>query len=162
MATKPAPTPSPLIPGVSFLDSASRELVADFTFDRLPTVKFRVAHITRSDGLVKIQERARRIEWDKEQRMNVQTLDADVLAADLAGAIMRGWTGLTVETLAVLVPLDVGEGVDAKTPIPFTPETAVYLLKNGNEFSKWVTTTASDPANFVGVSALPRNAQSAI
>lgn len=150
-----------VVPGVSLLDTSTKELVADFSLPDLPGATFRLAHVTRADGLTKITERCTRIEWDREKKTQVEVVDQDVFAAECAKAIFRGWDGLTVGKLASLLPLDVAEGVDLTTPVPFDLGTAATILRHALTFAKWAVSTAADPANFAGVRAVPRNAQSA-
>jgi hypothetical protein len=148
------------IPGVKLLDSSARELVVDVPFPFEKGVVFRLAHLSRNDGLSRIYEQCKRVEWNKEAKAQVETLDYDALATMVADAVVRGWSGLTVERLARYIALDVSEGVDLKADVPYDRETAITVLRSADKIGKWITETASDPSVFVGVRAVPRTAQS--
>ena len=51
-----------------------------------------------------------------------------------------GWSGLTMEIVKSLVPIEVAEA-NLKTEVPYDHEDALWLVKNSSEFDSFISDT---------------------
>jgi len=60
---------------------------------------------------------------------------------------VKGWTGLKLNYLEQLAPVDLtGQDMDAE--LEYSPENALYLMKNSSNFDGFVSEQVSDLGNF--------------
>jgi hypothetical protein len=60
---------------------------------------------------------------------------------------VKGWTGLKLSYLEQLAPVDLaGQNMDAD--LGYTPENALYLMKNSSNFDAFISEQVTDLGNF--------------
>ena len=62
-------------------------------------------------------------------------------------AAVKGWSGLKLKYLEQLAPVDL-TGQDMEAELNFTPENALYLMKNSSNFDGFISEQVSDLGNF--------------
>ena len=62
-------------------------------------------------------------------------------------AAVKGWSGLKLKYLEQLAPVDL-TGQDMEAELNFTPENALYLMKNSSNFDAFVSEQVTDLGNF--------------
>lgn len=151
--------------GITVLDTDKHELIKSFPVEVVGGThdfKITLAYLSR-DGLGKINERNRRVVWSKELSRQVEEMDENGMAADLAKVLVRDWAGLNVGVLRRMMPVQITkEGITDASVIACDVETATMLMIHAADFAKWIVTVATDPARFMDVQAVPRSAPSKI
>lgn len=60
---------------------------------------------------------------------------------------VKGWKGLKLAYLEQLAPVDL-TGQDMEAELEFTPENALYLMKNSSNFDAFISEQVTDLGNF--------------
>lgn len=60
---------------------------------------------------------------------------------------VKGWTGFKLSYLEQLAPVDLS-GQDLNNTLEYTPENALYLMKNSSNFDAFVSEQVTDLGNF--------------
>ena len=60
---------------------------------------------------------------------------------------VKGWSGFKLSYLEQLAPVDL-KGQDLDNELEYTPENALYLMKNSSNFDAFVSEQVSDLGNF--------------
>jgi hypothetical protein len=80
-------------------------------------------------------------------RQPVEELNEELFLELYVKSAIKGWTGLTLEHLEKLAPVDIS-GQDPKSELEYSEENALYLMKNSGDFDSFVSETVSDLGNF--------------
>ena len=60
---------------------------------------------------------------------------------------IKGWSGLKLKYLEQLAPVDLS-GQDMEAELGYTPENALYLMKNSSNFDAFISEQVTDLGNF--------------
>lgn len=76
-----------------------------------------------------------------------EDFDEDLFLQLYVQNTIKDWTGLTLEHLAKLVPIELGDR-DPATTVDFSDENALSLMKNSTNFDSFITEQVTDLGNF--------------
>lgn len=62
-------------------------------------------------------------------------------------AAIKGWSGLKLKYLEQLAPIDLGAN-DPESELPFSDESALYLMQTSSDFDSFISNTVTDLSNF--------------
>ena len=110
----------------------------------LPGFKVNVAFMSR-ETLVNIRKKATKTSF-KNRQLAEEVNDELFLQLYVDNAI-KGWSGLKLDYLNKLAPVDL-TGQDLENFLDFTPENALFLMKNSSDFDSFISETVSDLGNF--------------
>lgn len=105
-----------------------------------------VCYIGR-DRMMKIRNQALVYKFNKRTRQREEEVDNDKFLEAYAEAVIKGWKGLTVKKLGMLIPVDLSK-MDPTEEVPYSAEDALVLLKNSTLFDQFITDTLNDFENF--------------
>ena len=80
-------------------------------------------------------------------RQMTEDFDEDLFLQLYVQNTIKGWSGLTLEHLSKLVPIELGDQ-DPSTLVDFTDENALSLMKNSTNFDSFITEQVTDLGNF--------------
>jgi hypothetical protein len=80
-------------------------------------------------------------------RQTQEEFDEDLFLQLYVDNTIKGWTGLKLDYLAKLVPVDLGDQ-DPATEVDFSHENALALMKNSTNFDAFITEQVTDLGNF--------------
>jgi hypothetical protein len=86
------------------------------------------------EKLTSIREKHVVISFNRVTRQREETVD------DYIKEAVVGWSGLTMEIVKSLVPIEVAEK-DLKNEVPYDHEDALWLVKNSSEFDSFISDT---------------------
>lgn len=110
----------------------------------LPGFKIKLCYLSK-DTLVNIRKKSTKITY--KNRQTVEDVDDDLFLKLYSQNTIKGWTGLTLEHLSRLVPIDLGDN-DPTSLVDYSEENALDLIKNSSNFDSFVTEQVSDLGNF--------------
>ncbi len=110
----------------------------------MPDFKVKFTFLCRDD-LVKIRKSATTTTFKKGAL--IETLNEELFLTLYAKGAIKGWTGLKLEYLAKLAPVDLA-GMDMNDCLEFSDDNARYLMQNSNDFDAYVTDIVGDLSNF--------------
>ena len=87
------------------------------------------------------------LKWNKRTRQREEELDNDKFLEAYAQKAIKGWKGLKVKHLPVLMPVDISE-MNGNDDIVYSEEEALDLLKNSAIFDQFVTDSMNDFEQF--------------
>jgi hypothetical protein len=119
---------------------------AQFEFPLCPGMKVTIAY-TNKVLLNNIRTSAMIQKFDKETGQPYQDLDTEKYLDNYIKAVVKGWSGFTVEHLNDMVLIDKTD-LDMDKEIDFDHDTAVFLMNEASAFDTWVVTTAKQLENF--------------
>ena len=99
------------------------------------------------DDLVKVRNRSLTYKWNKRTRQREEELDNDKFLEAYAQKAIKGWKGLKVKHLPVLMPVDISE-MNGNDDIVYSEEEALDLLKNSAIFDQFITDSMNDFEQF--------------
>jgi len=114
------------------METKKKEVVG-WTPEFVDNFRCKVKFITRAE-LRRLIERCTVITYDKKTHQRVDRPDEDRLYKQLSAYILD-WEGLTPETLARILPVDVS---DIEGDIPCTENNKITLLKEAYEFDDFI------------------------
>ena len=114
------------------METKKREVIG-WTPEFVDNFKCKVKFITRSE-LRRLLDRCTVITYDKKTHQRVDRPDMDRFYRHLAAYIVD-WKGLTPETLAKILPVDVS-GIEGE--VPCTENNKFILLKEAYEFDEFI------------------------
>lgn len=120
----------------------SKELEVEFP--GMPDFKLKLAFLSR-ETLVKIRKKATKTHY--KGRQPIEELDDDLFLKLYVESTVLGWTGLSMEYLEQLAPVDVS-GKDPKAQLAYSPENALQLMKASSTLDSFVSETVGDLGNF--------------
>lgn len=114
-------------------------------YPKFPTFIVKLNYISREE-LQGIRKQASVIKYNPVTRQREDTVESDVFLEEYVRKAVKDWSGLTMEIVAKLVPIDT-KGQDLNSVVPFTEDDALWLVKNSPDFDAWF----SDMMNQVDV-----------
>jgi hypothetical protein len=122
------------------------EKVSTVEFPDIDGFTVDVCYVGR-DRMMKIRNQALVYKFNKRTRQREEEVDNDKFLEAYAEAVIKGWDGLTVKKLGMLIPVDLSK-MDPKEEVPYSAEDALVLLKNSTLFDQFITDTLNDFENF--------------
>ena len=98
---------------------------------------------------MKLRNKCLTQKFNKKTRAFEEQLDEDKFLVQYVKGVIKGWRGLTYESLQELLLVDVTEQ-DPEDELEFTQENAEILMRNSGDFDSWVTEMVGDLENFTG------------
>ncbi len=80
-------------------------------------------------------------------RQAAEEFNEDLFLQLYVDSAVKGWSGLKLSYLEQLAPVDLS-GQDMDAELDFSPENALYLMKNSGNFDGFVSEQVSDLGNF--------------
>lgn len=113
-------------------------------FPGLPGFKIKLCFLSR-ETLTTIRKKSTKTVF--KNRQMTEDFDEDLFLQLYVQNTIKGWTGLTMEHLSKLLPIDMS-GQDPKTEVDFSDENALSLMKNSSNFDSFITEQVTDLGNF--------------
>lgn len=110
-----------------------------------PDFKIKVNFLSR-ETLQKLRKKATSVTY--KNRQPVESVDDDLFLKLYAEACITGWTGLKMEYLQNLIPIDESKIEDPSQELEFTPENALQLMKGSVTFDQFISEMVTDLGNF--------------
>lgn len=121
---------------------ASKDTEVDFP--GYSDFKVKVAFMSR-ETLVNIRKKATKTSF--KNRQLVEEVNDDLFLQMYADHAIKGWSGLKMSYLNRLAPVDL-TGQDPEDFLEYTPENALFLMKNSADFDGFISETVNDLGNF--------------
>jgi hypothetical protein len=121
----------------------------EIEYPGMPGFKINLSFLSR-ETLQSIRKKATKTTF--KNRQPNEELNDDLFLELYVKASVKGWSGLTMNYLEQLAPVDLsGQNMDAE--LEFTPENALYLMKNSSNFDGFVSEQVADLGNFSKISS---------
>lgn len=78
----------------------------------------------------------------------VDNFDEELFLQLYTDSVVKGWSGLTLDILQTLIPMEAISEADKTTELEYSKENALMLMRASGEFDSFITDTASDLENF--------------
>jgi hypothetical protein len=115
-------------------------------FPGLSGFKVKIANLSRKE-LTSLRKRCTVQKFDRKTRQVVETLDEEKFVTEFSNAVIKGWEGLTLESLETLLLINT-EGKDLTEELPYSDENAEVLVSSSTEFDTWLNEVVFDLDNF--------------
>jgi hypothetical protein len=106
--------------------------------------KVNVAFLSR-ETLINIRKKSTKTTF--KNRQPTEELNDDLFLQMYVKASIKGWSGLKLEYLEQLAPVDLN-GQDSKAELPYSEENALFLMKNSSNFDAFISETVTELSNF--------------
>ena len=116
----------------------------EMEFPGMPGFTVNLSFLSR-ETLLSIRRKATTTAF--KNRQPVEKLDEDLFLKLYVENAVKGWNGLKFSYLEQLAPVDVA-GQNPDDCLAFSPDNALYLMKNSAEFDSFVSDAVNDLANF--------------
>jgi len=113
-------------------------------FPGLPGFKIKLCFLSR-ETLTTIRKKSTKTVF--KNRQTSEEFDEDLFLQLYVQGTIKGWTGLTLEHLSKLVPIELGDQ-DPATTVDYSEENALSLMKNSSNFDSFITEQVTDLGNF--------------
>jgi hypothetical protein len=113
-------------------------------FPGMPDFKIQVCFLSR-ETLLNIRKKSTKVTF-KNRSPQEEFNDELFLELYVQNAI-KGWSGLKLSYLEQLAPVDL-TGQDMNANLEYTPENALYLMKNSSAFDSFISEQVNDLGNF--------------
>lgn len=113
-------------------------------FPGLPGFKIKLCFLSR-ETLTTIRKKSTKTVF--KNRQMTEDFDEDLFLQLYVENTIKDWSGLTLEHLSKLVPIELGDR-DSQTTVDFTAENALSLMKNSTNFDSFITEQVTDLGNF--------------
>jgi len=113
-------------------------------FPGMPDFKIQVCFLSR-ETLLNIRKKSTKVTF-KNRSPQEEFNDELFLELYVQNAI-KGWSGLKLSYLEQLAPVDL-TGQDLEATLEYTPENALYLMKNSTGFDSFISEQVNDLGNF--------------
>jgi hypothetical protein len=113
-------------------------------FPGLPGFKIKLCFLSR-ETLTTIRKKSTKTVF--KNRQMTEDFDEDLFLQLYVQNTIKDWTGLTLEHLSKLVPIELGDR-DPTTTVDFSDENALSLMKNSTNFDSFITEQVTDLGNF--------------
>ena len=122
------------------------ETVVDVEFPDVEEFVISLVYLNRED-LMKIRNTSLTFKFNKRTRQREEEIDNDKFLAAYCERALKGWKGLKVKHLPLLLPVDIS-GDDGEEEIPYSQEEALSLITNSTVFDQFVTDTMNEFEQF--------------
>jgi hypothetical protein len=110
----------------------------------MPGFLVNLAFLSR-ETLINIRKKSTKTTF--KNRQAAEEFNEDLFLQLYVDNALKGWSGLKLSYLEQLAPVDLtGQNMEAE--LEFTPENALYLMKNSSNFDGFVSEQVSDLGNF--------------
>lgn len=113
-------------------------------FPGLPGFNIKLCFLSR-ETLTAIRKKSSKVVF--KNRQTTEEFDEDLFLQLYVQNTIKGWSGLTLEYLGKLVPIELGDK-DPKTAVDYSDENALSLMKNSSNFDGFITEQVTDLGNF--------------
>jgi hypothetical protein len=110
----------------------------------MPGFTVSLAFLSR-ETLINIRKKSTKTTF--KNRQAAEEFNEDLFLQLYVDSAVKGWNGLKLSYLEQLAPVDLA-GQDMDAELEFTPENALYLMKNSSNFDGFVSEQVSDLGNF--------------
>jgi hypothetical protein len=110
----------------------------------MPGFTVSLAFLSR-ETLINIRKKSTKTTF--KNRQAAEEFNEDLFLQLYVDSAVKGWGGLKLSYLEQLAPVDLA-GQDMDSELEFTPENALYLMKNSSNFDGFVSEQVSDLGNF--------------
>ena len=124
----------------------AKETTSWVEFPDIEGFKIELVYLNRED-LQKIRNRSLTFKFNKRTRQREEEIDNDKFLAAYCERALKGWKGLKVKHLPLLLPVDIS-GDDGEEEIPYSQEEALSLITNSTVFDQFVTDTMNEFEQF--------------
>ena len=122
------------------------ETVVNVEFPDIEEFVISLVYLNRED-LMKIRNTSLTFKFNKRTRQREEEIDNDKFLAAYCERALKGWKGLKVKHLPLLLPVDIS-GDDGEEEIPYSQEEALSLITNSTVFDQFVTDTMNEFEQF--------------
>jgi len=113
-------------------------------FPGLPGFKLKLCFLSR-ETLTTIRKKSTKTVF--KNRQMTEDFDEDLFLQLYVQNTIKGWSGLTLDHLSKLVPIELGDQ-DPNTLVDFSDDNALSLMKNSTNFDSFITEQVTDLGNF--------------
>lgn len=110
----------------------------------LPGFKINIAFLSR-ETLLNIRKKSTKTSFKNRQASD--DFNEELFLQLYVESAVKGWSGLKLAYLEQLAPVDLS-GQNPDDELEFTPENALYLMKNSTNFDAFISEQVSDLGNF--------------
>jgi len=110
----------------------------------MPGFTVSLAFLSR-ETLINIRKKSTKTTF--KNRQAAEEFNEDLFLQLYVDSAVKDWNGLKLSYLEQLAPVDLA-GQDMDAELEFTPENALYLMKNSSNFDGFVSEQVSDLGNF--------------
>jgi hypothetical protein len=110
----------------------------------MPGFVVNLAFLSR-ETLINIRKKSTKTTF--KNRQATEEFNEDLFLQLYVDSAVKGWSGFKLSYLEQLAPVDLA-GQDMNAELEFTPENALYLMKNSSNFDGFVSEQVSDLGNF--------------
>lgn len=118
--------------------------VVEVDYPGMMGFKVKVCYLNR-DTIATIRKKSTKTVF--KNRQTQEEFDEEHFLQLYVESTIKGWTGLTLEYLSQLLPIEMGDQ-DPQTTVDFSAENALALMKNSSNFDAFITETVTDLGNF--------------
>jgi hypothetical protein len=116
----------------------------EVSYPGMPGFKIKLCFLSR-ETLTVIRKKSTKTVF--KNRQTQEDFDEDLFLQLYVENTIKGWSGLTLNYLSQLVPIELGDQ-DPDTLIDFSSENALALMKNSSNFDAFITEQVTDLGNF--------------
>ena len=124
----------------------AKETATWVDFPEIEGFEINLIYLTRDD-LMKVRNRALTYKFNKRTRQREEEVDNDKFLEAYAEKAIKGWRGLKVKHLPILLPVDIST-LDGEENVEYTEDDALDLLKNSTIFDQFITDCMNDFEQF--------------
>ena len=110
----------------------------------MPGFVVNLAFLSR-ETLINIRKKSTKTSF--KNRQATEEFNEDLFLQLYVDSAVKGWSGFKLAYLEQLAPVELA-GQDMNAELEFTPENALYLMKNSSNFDGFVSEQVSDLGNF--------------
>ena len=122
------------------------ETVVNVEFPDVEEFVISLVYLNRED-LMKIRNASLTFKFNKRTRQREEEIDNDKFLAAYCERAIKGWKGLKVKHLPLLLPVDIS-GDDGEELIEYSKEEALSLITNSTVFDQFITDTMNEFEQF--------------
>lgn len=122
------------------------ETVVDVEFPDIEGFIISLVYLNRED-LVKIRNQSLTFKFNKRTRQREEEVDNDKFLAAYTEKAIKGWKGLKVMHLPLLLPVDISD-MDSEESIDYSKDEARDLITNSTIFDQFITDTMNEFEQF--------------
>lgn len=116
----------------------------EIEYPGMPGFVVNLAFLSR-ETLLNIRKKSTKTTF--KNRQSAEEFNEDLFLQLYVESAVKGWDGLKLSYLEQLAPVDLtGQDMDAE--LEFTPENALYLMKNSSNFDGFISEQVADLGNF--------------
>jgi len=131
--------------------AGKKEKISEFQYPFADDVYVELAYASKF-VFQQIREVAREMFTNPRTRQQEERLNEDKLRTEYAKHVVKGWRGLTVKKLKIMIPCFGPEGeFTEETEIPFSIAVSRAIMEVSIDFESWILDTASNVQNFAHV-----------